>query len=114
MESSNRHDAFLGNELSGVPEVPDAEGYMQDDAADGDNDGSQEGNGDHSDPADYYSNEEEEDDDDYDDAGIFGSDGAMDPNHPLLARAQVALKEQLLEAEIKLQDDLREKSKGVK
>ncbi|CAG9461572.1 unnamed protein product [Pedinophyceae sp. YPF-701] len=49
-----------------------------------------------------------------DDEGIFGADGAMDPEHPLLARAQAALKSQLKEAEQRLKEELREKSEALR
>eukprot|EP00192_Tetraselmis_astigmatica_P001068 CAMPEP_0117679654 /NCGR_PEP_ID=MMETSP0804-20121206/17928_1 /TAXON_ID=1074897 /ORGANISM="Tetraselmis astigmatica, Strain CCMP880" /LENGTH=1089 /DNA_ID=CAMNT_0005489087 /DNA_START=114 /DNA_END=3381 /DNA_ORIENTATION=- len=69
----------------------------------------------------YFEGEEgqggyEEGGDDYDDgdSDVFGSDGAMHPDHPLLARAQQALKEQLLEARLKLTEELREKNKALK
>ncbi len=43
------------------------------------------------------------------DAGIFTADGAMHPEHPLLARAQAALKKQLQSEQLRLQEELREK-----
>jgi len=58
--------------------------------------------------------QEDEDDDEDEDRSVFGSDGAMNPEHPLLARAQAALQEQLLESAQKLSEDLREKQKGLK
>ncbi len=43
------------------------------------------------------------------DAFIFNADGAMQPDHPLLARAQAALKRQLQAEQLRLQEELREK-----
>lgn len=51
---------------------------------------------------------------DEDDLDIFGSDGAMHPDHPLLARAQAALRKQLLESKLKLEEQLREKAEELK
>lgn len=41
---------------------------------------------------------------------IFSSGGAMNPDHPLLARAQAALKTQLQGNQQRLQEELREKN----
>ena len=42
-----------------------------------------------------------------------GSEG-MDPNHPLLARAQAALKEQLLNTRQNIEEQLRERKENLK
>ena len=43
-----------------------------------------------------------------------GADGGLHPDHPLLARAQDALKKQLLANKKRLEDELREKNNAVK
>lgn len=43
-----------------------------------------------------------------------GADGGLHPDHPLLARAQEALKKQLLANKKRLEDELREKNNAVK
>ncbi|GMH42071.1 hypothetical protein BSKO_09990 [Bryopsis sp. KO-2023] len=53
-------------------------------------------------------------DDDAPDGVIFGEDGAMHPDHPLLQRVQEALKAQLLKAKTSLQEDISEKTKALK
>ena len=45
---------------------------------------------------------------------IFGEDGGLNPDHPLLRRAQQALKAQLLKTKQGLEEDLRVKSKALK
>ena len=56
----------------------------------------------------------ESDVEDEEDLGIFGEDGAMNPDHPLMKRAQDALKAQLEESRQKLVEQLREKSEELK
>lgn len=48
------------------------------------------------------------------DTNIFDSDGAMHPDHPLLRRAQEALKAQLLKSKAELEEVVREKTKALK
>lgn len=48
------------------------------------------------------------------DAGIFDGEGALHPDHPLLRRAQEALKAQLVKAKAELEEVVREKSKALK
>ena len=43
-----------------------------------------------------------------------GAEGGLHPDHPLLARAQDALKKQLLANKKRLEDELREKNNAVK
>lgn len=45
---------------------------------------------------------------------IFNDNGAMNPDHPLLARAQEALKRQLQANKFRLEEDLREKRNALK
>lgn len=49
-----------------------------------------------------------------DDAGIFDQQGAMHPDHPLLIRAQEALKTQLLKTRTALGEEVREKARSLK
>jgi len=56
----------------------------------------------------------ESDVEDEEDLGIFGEDGAMNPDHPLMKRAQDALKAQLEESRQKLVEQLREKAEELK
>jgi hypothetical protein len=44
------------------------------------------------------------------DDSVVGDDGALRPDHPLLARAQAALKKQLEDSRLRLQEELREKN----
>lgn len=52
-------------------------------------------------------------DPDPEDNGIFNENGAMNPDHPLLARAQTALKQQLLTNKQRLEEELREKQNAL-
>eukprot|EP00798_Chlamydomonas_sp_ICE-L_P001679 gene1679-33074_t len=52
-------------------------------------------------------------DSDPEDNGILGAGGAMNPDHPLLARAQNALKKQLLTNKQRLEEELREKKSSL-
>lgn len=48
------------------------------------------------------------------DAQIFAAEGGLRPDHPLLRRAQEALKAQFLATRTRLQDELREKANALK
>lgn len=56
----------------------------------------------------------EEGEDLREDASIFDPQGAMHPDHPLLLRAQEALKNQLLKAKTTLEEEVREKERSLK
>ena len=45
---------------------------------------------------------------------LSGADGGLHPDHPLLARAQEALKKQLLANKKRLEDEFREKQNELK
>ena len=49
-----------------------------------------------------------------DDPLLSGSGGALHPDHPLLARAQEALKKQLLENKKRIEDEYRAKQNELK
>lgn len=49
-----------------------------------------------------------------DDAIMNESDGGLHPDHPLLARAQEALKKQLLANKKRIDDEVREKQSELK
>ncbi len=48
------------------------------------------------------------------DAQIFATDGGLRPDHPLLRRAQDALKAQFVATRDRLQEELREKANALK
>ena len=48
------------------------------------------------------------------DLSMFAEDGIMNPDHPLLARAQAALKKQLVEARTTFEEQLRECKEELK
>ncbi len=48
------------------------------------------------------------------DGNIFGAGGGMNPDHPLLARAQALLKSQLETNKQRLEEELREKQNALK
>ena len=49
----------------------------------------------------------------FDPEALGDAGAAMDPDHPLLARAQAALKKQLLETQRDLEERIREKSEEL-
>lgn len=48
------------------------------------------------------------------DGVALGGDGGLHPDHPLLARAQEALKKQLLANKMRIEGELREKQNALK
>ena len=49
-----------------------------------------------------------------DESSIFTAQGGMHPDHPLLQRAQAALKQQLLTSKQRVEEDLREKQNALR